>query len=307
MAVRVTMVYNRDPAPDVVAYRSRLMDLIIESVKAASAEMQPVKTGASSGECLMNINRRAYNPESGTTLGRNPYGPCDHEVGVVRIDKADGTPLAVLVNWACHGVVMGPRNLLITGDWPGAAARYIEENGDGLVAILTIGASGDINPIYGPHIDFEDVKHYAYGMEEIGMVLGKETLRVMNGIETSPVGGVSFSQDVIELPGKADRAQFQQPEEKGKGTVDLRLTVLKVGTVVFAGASGELFTEIGMQVKSQSPYRYTQIVTHCNGSSGYFVTDKSYEEGGYEPRSTRAKQGAEGLIVKSMLDMIYGM
>lgn len=303
----VTMVYNREPDPDIAEYRVWLMNRISDSVKEALGSMQAVTIGASSGECLMNINRRAYNPASGSTLGRNPYGPCDHEVGVVRIDKADGTPLAVLVNWACHGVVMGPRNLLITGDWPGAMARYIEENSDGLMAFLTIGASGDINPIYGPHIDFEDVRHYAYGMDEIGMVLGKEAMRVFSEIETRPESGISVEQKVIGLPKKTDETQFQQPKLGDKDTVDLRLTVLKVGTLVLAGVSGELFTEIGMQVKDRSPYRFTQIVTHCNGSSGYFVTDKSYEAGGYEPRSTRAKQGGEGIIVESLLDMIYGL
>jgi len=33
--------------------------------------------------------------------------------------------------------------------------------------------------------------------------------------------------------------------------------------------------------------------THCNGSSGYLVTDESYAIGGYEPTSTRARSGAE--------------
>jgi len=38
-----------------------------------------------------------------------------------------------------------------------------------------------------------------------------------------------------------------------------------------------------MKIKKQSHYNYTFIIIHCNGSSGYIVTDKSYKEGGYEP------------------------
>jgi hypothetical protein len=46
------------------------------------------------------------------------------------------------------------------------------------------------------------------------------------------------------------------------------------------------------------------VVTHCNGSSGYLVTDASYAEGGYEVSSTRAKSGAEEAIVGNLVDMI---
>ena len=31
----------------------------------------------------------------------------------------------------------------------------------------------------------------------------------------------------------------------------------------------EFMTEIGMEVKKQSPYSGTMIITHCNESSGY--------------------------------------
>jgi hypothetical protein len=86
--------------------------------------------------------------------------------------------------------------------------------------------------------------------------------------------------------------------------VPVRFTVLKIGNVVFAGVSGEVFTEIGLQVKQRSPYRHTFFVTHCNGSSGYLVTDAAYGEGGYEAGATRVKSGAERAIVDNLLSMI---
>jgi hypothetical protein len=43
--------------------------------------------------------------------------------------------------------------------------------------------------------------------------------------------------------------------------------------------AGELMAEIGMEIKRQSPYSGTLMVTHCNGSSGYIWTDKSFKEG----------------------------
>jgi hypothetical protein len=46
------------------------------------------------------------------------------------------------------------------------------------------------------------------------------------------------------------------------------------------------------------------MITHCNGSSGYLVTDAAYAEGGYEVNSTRAKSGAEKAIIETLLSMI---
>ncbi len=89
--------------------------------------------------------------------------------------------------------------------------------------------------------------------------------------------------------------------------VNVRLSALKIGRVVFTGVSGEVFTEIGMQLKEKSPYMNTYMVTHCNGSSGYLITDKAYDEGGYEAKSTRVKSGAEHAIIKNLLEMIHGL
>ena len=46
------------------------------------------------------------------------------------------------------------------------------------------------------------------------------------------------------------------------------------------------------------------MITHCNGSSGYLVTDAAYAEGGYEVSSTSAKSGAEKAIIENLLAMI---
>jgi hypothetical protein len=291
----VTRVYNESDSPEVIAYVAELQSKLAAAVQEATNRLRPVRIGAGAGVCNMNINRRARHPTQGIALGRNPDGPCDHEVSVVRIDNQDGTPVSLLFNWPCHGTVLGPRNYDITGDWPGAAARFVEEAFEGeMTAPVTIGASGDINPIYGPHIDFHEVNAYAFGLEAIGMILGEEVVRVARGIAPGAGGPIRASQRVVQVPAKAG----DEP------TLDIRLTVLKIGTVVFAGVSGEVFNEIGVEVKRRSPYKHTMVVTHCNGSSGYLVTDKAYAEGGYEVRATRAKAGAEKAIVETLEAMI---
>jgi hypothetical protein len=159
-----TNVYGDGNTPEVAAYVENLKAKLIEGAKEANSRLVDAKIGVGKGECLMNMNRRAMDGKGNTSLGLNPYAPCDHEVGVIKIDDANNKPIALLVNWPCHAVVLGPRNYKLTNDWPGAAANYLEKAlGGSAVAPIIIGASGDINPIYGPHIDFENNSSYAFG------------------------------------------------------------------------------------------------------------------------------------------------
>ena len=63
-------------------------------------------------------------------------------------------------------------------------------------------------------------------------------------------------------------------------------------------------TEIGMRLKKLSPYKNTFVVTHCNGSCGYLVTDKALKEGGLEAGRTRGMPGTDKALVDNMLEMI---
>ncbi len=57
---------------------------------------------------------------------RRPDGPLDRSLPVLRIDKSSGEPLAILVSYACHPVVLGADNLLWTPDYPGFVRERIE-------------------------------------------------------------------------------------------------------------------------------------------------------------------------------------
>jgi hypothetical protein len=249
----------------------------------------------------MNMNRLARNPAGGIQLGLNPYGVCDHTVGVVRIDDDKGSTVAMWVNWPCHGTVIGPKPELLTGDWPGATARHIEKNfNHEVIALVTAGASGNIAPIYRIETSFGKER-----AEEIGMVLAEEVIRVAKKNHAKPHGSISVLQRVITVPGKT-RSKNRLPDQTFESgpDVDIRLSVLKVGEIAFVGISGEVFTEIGMQVKANSPFDHTYIITHCNGSSGYLITDETYPLGGYEVQTTRVMPGAEYKLVNTISNML---
>jgi len=287
------------PAANVDYIRTLKDKLTLLAVKASENPV-PFRMGTGKGTCTMNINRRAEFADGGIWLGRNPDGPCDHELDVVRFEDLKDQTLAVLINWPCHGTASGQENFLITGDWPGAAARYInKQEGKETVVAITAGASADINPIYGPGSDFSEI-------EAVGFHVGKEAWKTLTLIETHQVNSLLLANAMMTFPGKKPcKDNFPQPSYESGPDVDIRLTALKIGNLVLCGISGELMNEIGMQIKNQSPYSGTMVVTHCNGSSGYICTDKAFQEGGYEIKVTGLMPGAEKPIVKKFLEMIY--
>jgi neutral ceramidase len=296
-----TGAYAESSTDNLTAYLADLKKKLVSVAVEAFNKRAPVSIGFGKGTCTMNINRRGRHAEGGIWLGRNPDGVCDHEVAVGRLDDTNGNVRGLFVNWPCHATVGGQDNYLISGDWPGATARYLGKHFKDVPVTITAGASGDINPIYGPANDFRE-------MDAIGLVLGEEVVKISTNIKMQKTGNVKTMQRDVEVPGK-ERSASRMPDEKiipGK-PVRLRFSVVKVGPVVFAGISGELMTSIGMKIKEESPFNHTVILTHCNGTSGYLCTDEAYKEGGYEPMTSRTMPGIEKIIIDTFAEMLNGL
>ena len=74
-----------------------------------------------------------------------PTEPVDQQYAVIRLDRADGTPLAVLFHYACHPVVLGRDNYQYSADFVGAACAAVEDALKTKCLFLQ-GACGNINP-----------------------------------------------------------------------------------------------------------------------------------------------------------------
>lgn len=291
---------DSDVTNTVPAYVKFMKERLLTMARTASMNPVPVKMGINKGECSMNINRRAMAANGSIFLGRNPEGPCDHELVVTRFEDMNNKTIAVLVNWPCHGTVSGQDNTLITGDWPGAAVKHIKSNiGKDVVVAVTAGASGDINPLYGPGKNFTEI-------EATGFHVAMEANRILADVKTYPLKDIQTVSTVMAFPGKKP-SSTDLPVDKLEPASDteIRLTVFKIGELVISGISGELVNEIGMEIKTRSPYSGTIVVTHCNGSSGYICKDKMFAEGGYEVRVTRFMPGVEKPLVEKSLELIH--
>src|SRR5665811_1191608 len=125
--------------------------------------MVPVSVGAGTGfEDKISENRRVKLKNGAQADMRRAYafpsdekveeiGPIDPEIGLLRLDKRNGQPLAVVYNFAVHPI-QGVPNGGNTADIIGFASKVIEENLKGTMAFFLQGCGGDINPISYTHL-----------------------------------------------------------------------------------------------------------------------------------------------------------
>jgi hypothetical protein len=283
-------------------YVQKFEDAVVTAVRRAQAGLQPAKIGFGTGKATVNMNRRARTADGGWMLGNNPDGVSDKTVAVIKLDTTSGEPIAILSNYGVHGTVLGPGNLQVSSDLPGATSRAVEKHyGDKVVSPWTSGAAGDQDPIYRVGTDFRNVA-------ALGQILGEEAIRVAESINTSPRGRVRAMQKVVTCPGKRT-VQSPGPNREYKiedaDPVPIRLTLLVINDIAIAGVSGEVLTNISLRLKRESPFNRTIMITHANGSSGYLPDDAAYDQVSYEITATRVKRGCgEDAIVNGFLEMM---
>lgn len=300
-------------APGAGAYTAKAISAVVDAVRQAKAALQPATIGIGTGAVDININRDQWT-STGYKLGNNVNGPSDKTVWVVRLDKPNGEPIALFINYAVHSVVLGPDNTQVTGDLSGAASRWVEQRyGNKLVALWTSGPAGDQNPKYmawgmswGPTYTGKTTEPGFPLNDTLGQMLGEEVARVSEGITKKvPTARILAAEKVVTCPGKVQaRAAAQQAASPAKpADVDLRLGLILLNDIALAGVQSEIVTNIYYHLKKDSPFSNTIMVTHNFGSMGYIPEDAAYDRPTFEVNATRFARGcAEDQIVKGFVD-----
>ena len=300
-----TPTLDEDGHPNNVEYTRNLKARLLEGVGRALETMGPIEMGIGRGHSPVGVNRREKQPDGSIKLGRNPYGPTDKEVLVMKLARPDGTPLAAVFDYATHATSLGPKNLQISGDVLGLAAQFIEKVlGREVTAPVFAGASGDIDPWFRVRPSFDTADGWIPEPELLGMLLGEEVVHVFRNIKTvSPGAAIASELATLELPARKGENQGRDAPP----TRPLNVTVARVGDVAFVGVGCELLTEVGMEIKAGSTFPHTFMITHCNGRAGYLPPKHAYEEGGYEVDSTRFAPEAAAILVKESLQMLSNL
>lgn len=175
--------------PEWQAYAAYLADLTAGTVYEAANAMRSATAGHASGAL------------SGWTVNRQfKERPVDTEVGVLRVDEPDGSPIARVVNFAAHGVCDGGQYLDWSGDFSGELSSIIEEVESGSIAIHLQGAAGDIHPFdwWFGNRESEHL-HTHEDTAKFAEAIAREALKV--SVQIEPVSDIYLdsSSDRIEL------------------------------------------------------------------------------------------------------------
>ncbi len=294
-----------------VQYTRELNQKLLTLIGEAFKNLRPVNSGVGVGYSPVGSNRRETTPEGSITLGRNPYGPTDKEVLVMKLAAPDGTTVGALYDYATHATSLGADNMQISGDVLGISEQFVEKIlGKDVISPVFAGASGNIDPWYRILPGFNSENGWIPEPVLLGTLLGEEVVHVFNDIhDVVPGGEISSSIATIQCPRRTlDEKDDELPGLDKQTTVPVNITVAHIGNdVAFIGFNVEMFTEIGMRIKQGSPFKHTFIITHCNGSSGYLPFSPLYKEGGYEINSTHFKIGSDEIVIKKALRMLYDL
>lgn len=334
---------NVDPAAlaRLDAWRAALPAKIAEAVKAAEANLQPVRVQAAVGhEDSVSFIRRfrmldgsvAWNPGKMNPKVQAPIGTIDPAVRSLFLSGRDGAPVAAYVNFANHLDTVG--GLRYSADYAYALSGVVDAAkaaNPGHVTLFTLGCAGNIN-----HIDVRRAEPQKGPGEaaRIGAILGAAALKSQPGSKMlADLGEVRTRREIVPLPlaeFKAEEAAeareilanygapnakpfydqvrafkvLELEARKGK-PIDAEVQVITLGDqVAFVGLPGEIFVDLGRAIQARSKYPHTFVVSLANGSIGYVPDRKAYPEGAYEVISTRVREGGGELLVDAALRLL---
>lgn len=316
-------------------YLASLTPKLIKAARQAALRLEPCQVATSAADTTLAINRRAQ--RSGSLRdGRDPATLVPPVAHALDVKTANGR--AVLVHYACHPVVLGGSNQLISAEWPGVAMRHIEESAAADLAMFVNGACGDLNPQWG-NADFDTV-------EQAGLLVGEAVVANLSSGQPVSDTGLAATYERIDLPlmdppsslrtatgasldalklaikkvaFSQDQSLRRVPQARLAWARELLSLAddapkaqpfavhgIRIGDLRLLGLEGEIFARYQIDLEASQPRVW--LCGYTGGCIGYIPTADEYPRGGYEiddaykvyPSVLMVAPESEGLVVEAM-------
>jgi neutral ceramidase len=288
--------------PYVRALEDKLATLIIDAARAR----KPARVGVAARETTLNRNRHSRRAEKSV----------DRMLLVLRVEDADGKPIAHAVNFAAHATMLDSKLHKFSPDYPGAMAALVEKE-TRVPCLFLQGAAGDLSPNSG-----EDRTATQFGQR-----LGKLVLETAGTIRCA-------AEEKPTLAVRSESFRFKPRLDVGNPFVKLALgkaffpamidfydqeyrdgvrpqleTALLNGKMGFVGVSGEFFCDHAVQLRRRARLEHLFFLGYCNDYHQYFPTIEASTEGGYgtEVPVAMVEYGAGERIMDRALIQLFQM
>ncbi|HVE40216.1 MAG TPA: hypothetical protein VNM14_10030 [Planctomycetota bacterium] len=256
-------------------------------------------------------------------------GPIDPDLGLIFVgDPGADTPRAALTVFALHCNTVGNTRVgenVVSADYPGAMARELRKSfGPAFVNLFGAGTCGDINYV-DPHTP--TVRSH----EEIGALLASTTIAARPKLADVDAPRLGVRRSVTELPlRKCTDEEIERsrrdlaPDSKAsfyarvealsilevhiskKPTYPIEIQAMRVSKdVALVLLPGEIFVELGLEIRKRSPFRTTIVIELTNDNvPAYIPTRKACAQAGYEVFHSLLAPGSGEVMVEEALRLL---
>ena len=291
-------------------YTRDLIDKLERVCLDALADRKPGRLSWTKGKVGFAANRR--------TKG----GPVDHDLPVLKVTAPDGSPRAILLNYACHCTTINPGENTVSGDWAGFAQAEIEAEHPGCVALTLIGCGADANPagradpraaaahgraiadevkrlLPGPWIELSGPPTVAF--ERISLPF--DTLPTRPELEARIKAGGPIGYNASTQLARLDRG------ESLPAALPYSTQAWKFGDqLLMIFLPGEVVVDYALRLKKEFDPGRLWVTAYANDVPCYIPSERILREGGYEGggamvyygQPTRLRPGVEQIIVDSV-------
>jgi hypothetical protein len=173
-------------------WRRGLSSKLAELVAQADGNSEAVRLSAGRAPVKIGTNRRTPT-EQGIVMKPYAEGPIVPWVDVLRVDRVNGIPLAILFSHAAHPVIIHGSTRMISAEFPGFAAQKLKERFGGNVIAL-------FGQAFAANINGDPLRGGIEAAEHAGAVLAEAAFQAASNSKPIPFREFTVTTAQAQLP-----------------------------------------------------------------------------------------------------------